>query len=241
MFQYRPLVCEKTHTSYTNKLLPESILLINWSGYPLRQIGRMVTNLCMRELNCCTTVTALRSNMETTSAQALDDGRINTAQAKAITSVIGHSEATARRSYHVVDTPRNVRLTHSAVTNLGYNNDEEDELSDGEHTQLDNHNIGGNIQIYATNPHQPIPWGTQHSFWMRDCDRVPFSPEELNYLRSLVTILKSNNTFDVQKVASQCIQMIKKDRDAWPIFHERHVLKTCRLRPGLVKLNIGVK
>ena len=63
----------------------------------------------------------------------------------------------------------------------------------------------------------------------------------MNYLQSLIIILESNKTFSVHNVASQCYKLIMSDPDAWPIFHERHILIPARLRPALVKLNIGVK
>ena len=239
---YRPLVHERNHME---QLLPKDILLIDWYGKPINQIGKKVTALAIRELNCRLNVTALRSNMETISAQSLDEGTITNAEASAISQTIGHSRATARACYNIVDTNRTVRLTTSASSRLGYtNNSNDDDDDNGDSTncnEIDTNNNNNNEVEFAYNTYEPIPWGTRHSHFGSAKTRVPFSNDELNHLQSLIIILKSNKTFSVHNVASQCFKLIMNDSDAWPIFHERHMLVPARLRPALVQLNIGVK
>ena len=234
---YRPVVHERNHMG---QLLPKDILLITWYGKPLTQLGKKVTALAMRELNCRINVTALRSNMETLSAQSLDEGIINNAEANAISQTIGHSRATARACYNIVDTNRSVRLTTSAGHRLGYINNNDDDDDDHTNNEMNPNNNDSEID-FAYNTYEPIPWGTRHSHFGSKKTRVPFSNDEMNYLQSLIIILESNKTFSVHNVASQCYKLIMSDPDAWPIFHERHILIPARLRPALVKLNIGVK
>ena len=229
---FRPVVHARNHLK---EVLPKDILLIDWRGMPLNQLGKKVTALAMRELNCRINVTALRSNMETLSAQSLDEGIITSAEANAISQTIGHSRATARACYNMVDTNRSVRLTTAAGVSLGYTyNDNDDNVSDS------NNNNNSEID-FVYNTYEPIPWGTRHSHFGSTKTRVPFSSDEMNHLQSLITILKSNKAFSIHNVASQCYKMIMNDPEAWPIFHERHILVPARLRPALVRLHIGVK
>ena len=96
--------------------------------------------------NLHVTTTGLRINIETISAEKLEDGKITLAQAQGMSRLIGHSEATKRRCYVLQDTYRSVVNTVQAERALGirFSDDNRDDglLNSGDYTNdLDNDNI----------------------------------------------------------------------------------------------------
>ena len=95
--------------------------------------------------NLHVTTTGLRINIETISAEKLEDGKITLAQAQGMSRLIGHSEATKRRCYVLQDTYRSVVNTVQAERAVGirFSGDNRDDglLNSGDYTNdLDNDN-----------------------------------------------------------------------------------------------------
>ena len=82
--------------------------------------------------------------------------------------------------------------------------------------------------------YKPLNWGSKHPDYKSGAARIKFSKEENKYIISLIKLNcvldNEGNYKPPPKFASFCLEQIKMDNLAIPIFHERHVLSTERIR-----------
>lgn len=90
--------------------------------------------------------------------------------------------------------------------------------------------------------YEHIAWGTDHPDYNSKATRIKFSSDEQMYMQSLVKqyCLRDNDKKyrAPSKFASFCLEKIKNDHHAIPIFHHRHVLNTERIRSLLRKWEV---
>jgi hypothetical protein len=74
-------------------------------------------------------------------------------------------------------------------------------------------------------------WGTEHIDYDK-AGKASWSMEEILYIQDW---FHSNRYMEGQKCAA-LLKHIRSDKNAMPIFHQRHILKTDRLRAGIIAL-----
>jgi hypothetical protein len=81
-----------------------------------------------------------------------------------------------------------------------------------------------------------IDWGKQHPFYHRqgvEVGKVKWTRQELLYLgKTAKTILSKYNGVRPPRLFAEILAVIQSDKNAWPIFHEHHVLDSTRVRTG---------
>lgn len=78
------------------------------------------------------------------------------------------------------------------------------------------------------------PWGTQHpQFQTIVQDRIKWSAQEVLYLEKWWKKM----SYVKEKRASRCLRYIHMDKEAVPIFHRNHILKSTRLQNGFDNLD----
>jgi hypothetical protein len=86
----------------------------------------------------------------------------------------------------------------------------------------------------ATYKPKPLPvwsdldWGTDHPFYGKPHKRTPWTEREIEYVGNYIV-----KNAHVKNVAAQCLQKIRHDPEAVPIFHKNHILDSARLRSGI--------
>ena len=82
------------------------------------------------------------------------------------------------------------------------------------------------------------PWGTAHpAFGQPVGQKVDFSVEELRMLSTFVATTSAEfPDAKVTKLASRVLLKVQSDTLARPIFHERHIVTSDRLKTGIIRL-----
>ena len=185
----------------------EDPLWLTYDGAAECNIGRLVSRFFENELNIHITTTTIRSVVETTSAQQLENGSISVAQRAAVTAVNTHSSVIANDHYVRTELGRTVQLAKEA--------------------------FAGGIAVPAASPlPPPLPevWGADHPDGP-DVQRARWTAAEKQYLKQVHAALLTAAT--KPRILSLCLRRIREDPCARAIFHVRHVMSTDRLKAGL--------
>ena len=200
----RPIAVKNRVLSNNRVNLPTDPLFVGWDGTACGKVGRYVSKFFVEFMRIKITTTTIRSLNESAAVDKLFRGEITAAARDAVARISGHSTETGE-DYYVQRTLE----TDVAEAVEGYNG----------------FAPGTAFQPRLLNEHEK--WGTEHP----DKDKVNrarFSTKELLYMLHLI------ETLDQTKInfVARCLHHIESDPDAIPIFHERHVLKSDRLRGG---------
>jgi hypothetical protein len=74
-------------------------------------------------------------------------------------------------------------------------------------------------------------WGTAHPFYLNDSDRVKWSEQEIAYI-SRWCDYNTKAQPNLYNITAKCLEAIRRDPNALPIFHKRHIVDSGRLRVG---------
>jgi len=92
-------------------------------------------------------------------------------------------------------------------------------------------------EVFAQHARGATPqWGTEHLHYASNRPRIPWSFDELWYLRMLITNKIAANPLVMKQVVSKCLKHMKRDPAAYPIFHRNHIINGETLRHGYRKL-----
>jgi hypothetical protein len=125
----------------------------------------------------------------------------------AISNVNGHSSATTKKYYIQQDMAGDVNRSRTAFNEAWTGTEEIDQAQE--------------------------VWGTEHPCKGKTGSRIKWSDAELDYLSNTIDWCLSVDP-DSKTLMASCLKIIK-ERDNYktrPIFHDRHVLKSDRLRAG---------
>ena len=209
-----------------------SPLFIDIKGRAITDIGRYVTNFFVKNTGLHITTTTLREMFETLSKKKFNDGEITDGQRSSVSRLIGHSVKTAENCYVLEDTQSVVQ----DVANIQFDAIEDDDGSDFDLSQFQG--------IDYTRVYEHIDWGCEHPDYKNEDTRIKFSDAEKRYVWSLVTRHCKIDPNDSKKYlpppnfVAFCLEKIKNDSSAIPIFHHRHILNTTRLRSLLRNMRI---
>jgi len=80
-----------------------------------------------------------------------------------------------------------------------------------------------------------ISWGLNHPDYGLALDKkARWSKAELNYIKRWIKHDRANNSIHHHYWrATRCLKQVRSDPEAKSIFHQRHILKSDRLRVGL--------
>ena len=101
-------------------------------------------------------------------------------------------------------------------------------------------NVSCNYSMCRVIRYEAIEWGRLHPSFAKKSEnvfRVPWSSAELSYMNTVITRLKRVQGPNPKRLHSQILKAIQNDPDAYPIFHEHHVVNTTRIRGGCDNLS----
>ena len=200
----RPVAVKNRVLPHSRVDLPTDPLFVGWDGTACGKVGRYVSKFFVEFMRIKITTTTIRSLNESAAVDKLFRGEITAAARDAVARISGHSSATGL-DYYVQ------RSTEADVA----------EAFEG-HNGL----TPGSVLLPRTvNKH--LVYGTEHE----DKDKVKrarFSSAELLYMQNLIMTLDQTRSDFV----ARCLHHIQNDPEARPIFHERHVFHSGRLRGG---------
>lgn len=208
----------------------DSYLLPAWleTGIMTPVSGSLVRSFFRTNMNLHMGTNSMRSLFEMTSRDMLDDGKISSREFRAVQSNNGHSSAISEDYYlhnNISDDAKRCRRVAQVLSDPTNN-----------FNPIVAENMSS-ISRFGTG--SASAYGKRHP-QRSDCLRAKFSLAELQWLRDFITKRLDDakeNEEDINEVRAtitpQALDAIRADRNAWDIFHCRHVLDSTRLRPGI--------
>lgn len=182
-----------------------------------KYISRAIKIFMRDSINIDSSSNGLRTLVETEADRKMFAGEITPSQRESVSRINGHSSTTSR-DYYVREQLGQHLVNSQAVLGLST-----EDLGDIDQSQ--------DIDY--------INWGTAHpDYGAVDGCRVKYSNDELRYLKRFATDFEDRNGKIGGTLSSQCLKQIRADPDAIPVFHQRHVFDSTRIRSGFRHLNI---
>ncbi len=211
---------------------PTDFLFIKWKDNDVINLGRSITSFFKIHTELNMTTSTLRALVETFAESQYRDGLITLTERRAVESVNGHSSAVVEKHYLQLDRTADVFNSRTVIERLipHLNNSVN-------HSPLSTaiEEIPTPLPLPSTwlvrDNLKHVDWGTQHPCYTKvKPAKVPWSKEEIDYIEHW-SLLQPDD--DMGKFASRCLEEIRKDPRAVPIFHKHHVFSASRMRNGL--------
>jgi hypothetical protein len=203
----RPVAAAHNHKKdMTN---PDAPLFLTFKGKAEKGISRRITRYFEKGMGLHITSTMIRAVMETTGHDKMVSGEITSEMRKAVSQVNTHSSAITQDYYQLSN------MVQDANRVLGV---------------FDPNDTNSAIPAPIPVVYVKKTWGSSHPIVksdQRNTRRAVFSTAELKYMTNLILTIPQGTNF-----VARCLHHIVRDPEATLIFHERHTLKTDRLRAG---------
>jgi hypothetical protein len=188
-------------------------LWLNVSGTQLLTISVWVIEYSRAAFGLNLNITRLRDITETHAQERLDRGEITEAQRAAICVTEGHSEETAGKYYARKDMEL---VVVNAIAGYG-----------GVDT--------GDLEEDAEDVVLPVrTFGEQHPIQDRTKRKVPWSFEEISYLKDFIdTAIEAGGGTGGGNIMAKALKSIRGDSNLRQLFHPNHVTTSSKLRGGV--------
>lgn len=216
-------------------------LFITYQGVKEENIGTHVQSYFRKKIKTNVTTTVIRSIYETEAHELYKKGKISLSDKIAIGQINGHNGATAKKYYLKETADDNVSRAREVLKCWSISKINSDPSEKGNNSSEENDN-NDDIHYFPNSINNTpkkyfkAPWGTEHSCYRSKKAKIKWDQAEVDYLGNIATKLLDEDSNKFSKLLmARCLQIIKEDKDALPIFHENHVLSTNALKHGWKK------
>lgn len=187
------------------------LLMIMYDGRAA-DVGKLVSAFFEQEKCMSTNVTIIRTLLNTHSMDLYNEGKINQEQYNAVCNVNGHSSEIADNHYYLLQADKEaanaMQVFHQI---LGGQRDDSELWHEAAET--------------SKSIMESAQWGSAHKDRNKH-NKAGWSIAELKYIEKW----NKSHPFAGNRRVYQCLKSIKEDKNAIPIFHQNHILKSDRLK-----------